>query len=198
MYKLLIFDLDGVLADTSGMHESSIISAIEEHVPDIVFDENALQIIQMAVPTMVKLQKLGIDPELAAKIANTKQDITASLLNKIPADKKLVKIFRKIYDKYSVAVASNSHTKTVEKVLDQLGILEFVDFYIGNDLLQSPKPSPEIFNKCFSHFNVSSAESIIFEDSPVGLMAARLSGSKVIPVKSPKDFKRKVRRYLVY
>ena len=47
--------------------------------------------------------------------------------------------------------------------------------------------NPEIYWKCISAFGVLPKETLIVEDSPVGLLAANMTNSYVLRVKSSKD-----------
>jgi HAD superfamily hydrolase (TIGR01509 family) len=196
MYKLLIFDLDGVLVDSKEVHSKALSDAIQMHSPDHVLSNAAQSIIQMAIPTIEKLSKIGFDKVQIEEISAKKQELTAREIAGIHQDKKLIKLLQKASQKFYVAVASNSHTLTVKGILSQLGILDYVNFYIGNDQVSKTKPNPEMFLACMNHFKVASSETVVFEDSPVGLMAARLSGASVVQVQDSKDLKKKLRKYV--
>ena len=45
--------------------------------------------------------------------------------------------------------------------------------------IHKPKPDPEGFLLAMEHFGVTPADSVIFEDSDVGIEAARASGAAV-------------------
>jgi FMN phosphatase YigB (HAD superfamily) len=88
---------------------------------------------------------------------------------------------------YKTAVASNSIRATVETVLMQKGLSEYIDFYVSNEDVENPKPHPEIYTRCLDAFGVAPTECIIIEDSYVGKQAANASGCHVLPVRCPKD-----------
>jgi dTDP-glucose pyrophosphorylase len=63
----------------------------------------------------------------------------------------------------------------------------FFDYFISNEEVKSPKPSPEIYLKCIIRAKVSSRETLIMEDSDVGRKAAILSSSHLCEVIDPDD-----------
>lgn len=198
MYKLFIFDLDGVLVDSQEMHQQSLVASIKIFAPNYEITNDGYKIIQMAIPSKEKLKRLGIEDSLFDSILKKKQEITMSEVALVKEDPKLVKLFKRVARKSKIAVASNSHSETVQAMLDSLGLIDLVDFYIGNDEINKTKPNPEIYIKTMSFFNISSKETVIFEDSPVGIIAAQLSGGHVVRVKNSKDLKKRLRRILVH
>ena len=66
--------------------------------------------------------------------------------------------------------------------INHLGIADIFDLiYAGIDVKQG-KPSPEIYNKAMAALDVKPEETLIFEDSEVGIEAAKASGAKCIIV----------------
>jgi HAD superfamily hydrolase (TIGR01509 family) len=63
-----------------------------------------------------------------------------------------------------------------------LGIDEDVDGLLTSVDVAEPKPSPEAFLKAMEIEGVTPAETLIFEDSPVGIAAAKASGAAYFKV----------------
>jgi HAD superfamily hydrolase (TIGR01509 family) len=57
-----------------------------------------------------------------------------------------------------------------------------VDGILTSDDVVEPKPSPEAFLKAMAIEGVTPAETLIFEDSPVGIAAAKASGAAYFKV----------------
>jgi beta-phosphoglucomutase-like phosphatase (HAD superfamily) len=62
-----------------------------------------------------------------------------------------------------------------------------IDYSLSNEDVSLPKPSPEIYNKVINYFETNKDNTVIFEDSPVGLAAAYASGASVEPVINRSD-----------
>lgn len=86
------------------------------------------------------------------------------------------------------AIASTARRENLMNVVNHLGIGELFDLiYAGVDVKQG-KPSPEIYNKVMEALNVVPGETLIFEDSEVGIEAAKASGANYMII-TPEQFK---------
>ena len=191
--KLIIFDLDGVLVDTKKIHYEALnISLKKLDKKYIISYEEHLRLYD-ALSTFQKLKLLTKFKKLPErywqKIYDEKQKQTFKLLkNSIKKDIQLINFFKKLKkNKYYIAVASNTIRDSLNMILDQLGLIKFVEFSISNEDVNSPKPHPEMFWKCMIHFKALPSETTIIEDSPKGRNAAQLSGANVITVNKRKD-----------
>jgi len=73
---------------------------------------------------------------------------------------------------------------TATLMLEKTGILDYFDVVITNDQCNFNKPHPEPFIKALVELGSLPQDSIIVEDSPKGLEAARLTGCMVLEVKN--------------
>jgi dTDP-glucose pyrophosphorylase len=90
-------------------------------------------------------------------------------------------------ENYKIYVASNSIRETTKLLLFYTGLLEYVDFYISNEDVKNPKPNPEMYLRCMIDAEVSPDETLIIEDSPRGIEAARNAKSHLLIVRTPDD-----------
>ena len=86
-----------------------------------------------------------------------------------------------------VAIASNSIRDTVSKAIESLDINQYVEFYLGNEDVDKPKPSPNIYNKALTMLNINPNEALILEDNKNGLKAAYSSGANVLKIDEVSD-----------
>jgi HAD superfamily hydrolase (TIGR01509 family) len=193
--------MDGVLIDSSSMHYDTTIMSIIEYNPDFVIDTLSSDIIDQAIPTPKKLEALAtlgyIDALSSDQILKSKQAATEKQIEKISINHELCEILSEIRSHgIQVAVVSNGHNNTVEKVLRKLGIDGLVDYVSGNLDVVNAKPHPEPFVRCMSTLGVSANDTIIFEDSPVGILAATRSLASVVVVRDPAEINSIIRREL--
>ena len=86
------------------------------------------------------------------------------------------------------AIASTARKENLMNVVNYLGIENIFDLiFAGKDVKQG-KPSPEIYLKAMDALSVHAKETLIFEDSEVGIEAAKASGANYMVV-SPEQFK---------
>lgn len=187
MPKLIIFDLDGVLVDSCDVHYNSLNKALAEHGLDVITPSDH-QTKFNGLSTRMKLMYLGIDPELVEKVYSSKQRITHEFFQLLKPSERLQKLLRGLKDKnIKTACASNCIRETVQLVLNRLGIYELFDVILSNEDVVNPKPSPEIYTRIMDICNISPSDTLIFEDSYVGLQSATASKANVYCVRNPNE-----------
>jgi HAD superfamily hydrolase (TIGR01509 family) len=189
--KLLIFDLDGVLVDSRKLHYDALNLALKNIDEKYVISLDEHRYKYDGLPTKKKLQLLttekGLNSNLYEEIWKLKQEYTNKLLNDtIKRDDKLINIFSILKKEgYIIYCASNSIWNTIKTVLLKKEILSFIDYFISNEEVKKPKPSPEIYLSSIIRSSFSAQETLIFEDSPVGLKSAKESGAHVCHILDP-------------
>ena len=186
-FKLVVFDLDGVLLDSKELHFEALNLALSSFSESFVITPSEHSTKYDGLSTRRKLELLHSDKalpeELFEEIWRRKQEITIQMLGKISRDAELVSYleFAKSLNT-KIALASNSVRKTILIILENLGVKKYFDLILSNEDVLMPKPHPEIYWKTMTHFKVLPEETVIFEDSYVGRLAAIRSGAKLIPV----------------
>jgi HAD superfamily hydrolase (TIGR01509 family) len=192
--KLIIFDLDGVLVEAKQIHFNALNMALNDIDPKFKISwQDHLKTFD-GLKTYDKLKVLsnkGLpdDKTLHDKIFDKKQEYTLESLSKLNKNTKLINIFNQLKsNSYTIACCSNSVNNTVELTLNNLGLDNFFDLKLSNENVKNAKPHPEIYWKAMTVFGAYPSETLILEDSPIGLKAAYNSGAKVLRVKNPDDF----------
>lgn len=192
MVKAIIFDLDGVLIDSKDIHFNAFNKALSEVSESYVISKADQDDLFEGMTTTDKLNMLtntrGLPKELHSSIWTTKQTYSLELFKQIQSDQDLVALFRFLKSRgIKIAVASNSVRDTVDTCLKLLGIKDYVDYSLSNEDVLKPKPDPEMYSQCIYHFGISPQEAVIFEDSEVGITAAKASGARVEKVLNRND-----------
>tara|TARA_R110002020_G_scaffold14313_6_gene50859 strand:- start:34282 stop:34893 length:612 start_codon:yes stop_codon:yes gene_type:complete len=189
-YKLIIFDLDGVLVDACEWHRTALNASLLEVCNYQISREDHYRSFN-GLPTRVKLQKLsqeGIVPtDKHEVIYNLKQKKTIeTIIQEAQIRNEKIELLSYLKeDGCIVTCFTNSIKKTAFLMLKKTGVFNFFDMIVTNQDVKNPKPSPEGYEKIIKHFKVDVSETLIIEDSPKGLAAARKSGAIVLHVKSP-------------
>jgi len=192
MNKVIIFDLDGVLIDSKEIHFNALNLALDEFGSDLIITRDEQDNIFEGLTTKAKLNILtkikDLPESLHEDIWRLKQEYSATLFTSVSQDKELINLFKLIRsNNIKIGVASNSIRKTLDGCLKSLGLIELIDYSLSNEDVSLPKPSPEIYNKVINYFETNKDNTVIFEDSPVGLAAAYASGASVEPVINRSD-----------
>jgi len=185
--KLICFDLDGVLVDTKGIHFDALNDALIAHGHDPITKEEHLSRYD-GLTTDMKLRHLGIPDDDKKKVSISKQAITYLKLNTIKPNPAITELFKYLKkQEYGVAVCSNALGRTVEKCLLSLKLYDYIDeVYTSEDVLNN-KPHPEIYWKAMGEWGAYPFETVIVEDSPVGITSAYYSGAEVVRVSHPDE-----------
>ena len=85
----------------------------------------------------------------------------------------LIKPFRPVLDRFWAE--TNIKTK------------KYVDLFVSNQDVMRAKPFPEMYWKCMTLLNALPRNTVIIEDSEVGIQGARDSGAHFLEVESRKD-----------
>lgn len=192
MIKNIIFDLDGVLVDTKNLHYECLNMSLQEIDAKFVISHKEHFSKFDGLNTTKKLKILneerGLPLELFEIIWDRKQELTFKFLEKIEFSEPLYKTIESLFnDGYSLSCCSNSIRKTVDIVLKKLKIFEFFNCILSNEDVVNPKPHPEIYWKSIYKNKFLPEETLIIEDSPIGLLSAFRSGGFVLRVNNPQD-----------
>ncbi|EJW89529.1 HAD-superfamily hydrolase, subfamily IA, variant 3 [gut metagenome] len=82
------------------------------------------------------------------------------------------------------AIASTARKENLMNAVNHLGIADHFDLIFAGVDVKQGKPSPEIYLKAMETLGVAPEETLIFEDSPVGIEAAQASGAQymIVPI----------------
>ena len=79
-------------------------------------------------------------------------------------------------------LASTARLENIRNILDYFNKSNLFDFVISEELVLKGKPDPECFNFAMAKFDVKPSETLIFEDSTIGIEAAQRSNANYIAV----------------
>ena len=186
MLKLLIFDLDGTLADTA----QDITDALNHSLEPFGEKKYSVEETKMMVgsgmtkffSSLVLTLKGGDSPEAAELITRRFIDFYSEHMVDNTRLYPHVKDTLSKLTGHKMAVLSNKREGFSKKILDDLGILEYFDLLWGSDSVREKKPSPISILDLIEKFGVSKEETVIIGDSNFDVEAGRAAGIKVIGV----------------
>lgn len=79
-------------------------------------------------------------------------------------------------------LASNAEPANIDFVLDRAGLRACFDVVVDGHQVARPKPAPDIYLRAAEQLGARPADCVIFEDSVIGMTAARDSGAKVVAI----------------
>lgn len=183
MLKLLIFDLDGTLADTSADIANAVNYAIE---PLGKSSYSVEEIKAMVGSGITKLIRSLIPSEASIPEENIVKRFldyySEHLLDNTKAYSYVKETLSNLGDGYKKAVISNKREGFSREILEGIGILQFFDIVLGSDSVREQKPSPVPLLEVMKRFGVAKDEAVMIGDSSYDIQAARAAGVKVVAV----------------
>lgn len=175
----VIFDLDGVLTDTSELHYQSWKRlADEEGIP---FDREANEALR-GIPRrdsllLVLAGRPATEEQIQAMMARKNRYYQGHLEelgteNLLPGALSLLHELRA--QGYKVAIGSAS--KNARTVVERLGLGEMVDAIADGHSVEKHKPAPDLFLFAAQQLGVPPEECVVFEDAESGIEAALAAG----------------------
>lgn len=180
MIKAAIFDMDGTIADSE---------KIVWRVTRAFFKERGITLTPEEEKTMYGLTWKDFVKEILVSrgfeykqsIKNTLKERYVRNLKKdvqpLPGIHNFLEIVRA---NFKTALATNSRLREVDIIFDKLDFGKYFDFKVAKNHVKSGKPSPEIYFKAASLLKVQPRECVVFEDSIVGIQAAKSAGMKCV------------------
>jgi beta-phosphoglucomutase len=81
-----------------------------------------------------------------------------------------------------IALATNAEPANVDFVLDTAGLRGYFRALVDGTQVEHAKPAPDVYLRAAELLEAKPATCIVFEDSPVGIAAARAAGMRVVGV----------------
>ncbi|VVB56772.1 Phosphoglycolate phosphatase [uncultured archaeon] len=181
--RAILFDLDGVLADSETLHLQTFNETFAPYgvrIARAYWDKHYLgtgsrHIVQ---ELMAKYKLSGADEDglVAARKARFQQAVLAGRLKPVAGALELVAWAKS--RGLRIAIASGGHKDNIAAQLQALG-LEDIPF-VGLEDVKRRKPDPEVFLKAAAGLGMRPDECLIIEDSAAGAQAARRGGMRCV------------------
>jgi HAD superfamily hydrolase (TIGR01509 family) len=88
----------------------------------------------------------------------------------------IVAIAREHQGKLPMAVGTGSSKPVMKQTLTHLGIYELFDHFVASEDTEKHKPEPDVFLKAAELLGVPPQRCLVYEDTDIGLEAARRAG----------------------
>lgn len=83
---------------------------------------------------------------------------------------------------YKIALATGGNRNKVNFILKHLKLEEYFDAIVTSDDIAKGKPDPEIFLKAAKKLGVNPEETLVWEDAPLGVEAAKNGNFKCVAI----------------
>lgn len=181
----VIFDLDGVIADTSEYHYRSWQRlADEEGLP---FDRQVNEQLRgksRRVSLEIILAGRVVGEAQAAAWLERKNDYFEEILGQHATDCLLPGVVPLIEELRAadIKVGVGSASRNARWILDQLGLAGLLDVIVDGLDIQRSKPAPDVFLHAAARLAVAPTHCIVIEDAAAGIEAALAAGMWAVGV----------------
>lgn len=83
-----------------------------------------------------------------------------------------------------LGLGSNAEPANIDFVIDGVGLRGCFRVIIDGHQVKRPKPDPEVYLRVAEGLGVAPQNCVVFEDSPAGTAAARAAGARVVGVRT--------------
>lgn len=184
-FRAAVFDMDGLLLDTEPMWHDAERELLERH-GDTFTDADLVASHGRALTdtAVAYAERLGLTAE--AIELEIGEIMLAHYLAGAPLHAGVRELVGALDGRVAMAVASNTSSELVRHALDAVGLQALGVVTSGLDLGR-PKPAPDVYLAACAALGVEPADAIAFEDSPMGVRAARDAGLFVVGIPERAD-----------
>lgn len=175
--KLAICDLDGTLFDTSSVNYLAYKKAMAPYGINLNKDYFVKKCNGRHYTEFVP-KIMGTDKYLE-QVHRDKKRYYEENLQEARANQHLFRILTSIKTEYFLAIVTTASKKNTQEILQYFKYEDLFDFIVSQEDIINAKPDPEGFLKVMDYFKIDAEHTIIFEDSDVGIEAAKKTGASV-------------------
>jgi beta-phosphoglucomutase-like phosphatase (HAD superfamily) len=200
MLKAVIFDFDGVIADTEPLHLKSFQLTLEEKGMELSEEEYARDYLAYDDKTFFKEffkdRNFEHDEYMIEEFIARKSHYFNNILSgNILIMEGVPDFISMLGGRFPLSIGSGAFRSEIVEILKYAGLREYFDIIVSADDVVNCKPDPEVFLKVLEQLNqmdsvnnkIETGDCLVIEDSVSGVEAACLAGMKCLAVTNSYD-----------
>ncbi|MGA9141512.1 MAG: HAD family phosphatase [Methanocella sp.] len=181
-YKAVLFDLDGVITDTMGLHYEAYRQAFAKYgihvTPLEIYRTEGMPSMEVG-KAIVKEKGANLSGELVKKLIDDKREIYRALAAKdaktFPGVPETLRMLRE--NGIKLALITGSNAKSAAGVIREVGLEGAFDVIVTGDDTARGKPYPDPYLKGMERLGIPPDKCVVVENAPLGIQAAKASGA---------------------
>ena len=174
--RLIIFDFDGVVADSEHLAMSVLADGLSGLGLPTTADEAVQLYMGKGLADCVHSMEARLGrplPEgfMAARIEQVHRRVTAEVE---PVEGLLA--FLRTFAHVQRCIASSSKLDYIGRCLDRMVLADWFEHRFSGHDVERGKPHPDLFLKAAATLGISPSDCLVIEDSPTGVMAGKAAG----------------------
>jgi beta-phosphoglucomutase len=184
----LVFDVDGVIADTEALNAKASVEMFRQLYDVAVRPEDFRPFVGTGDERYVEgvAEKYGVTIDTQAAVLGRAECFFALLQSEpLPAAPGVLELVRAARERPQarLAIATSGQKAKQFPVIEGTGLkLDWFDAVITGDDVSRKKPDPQIYSLAAARLGLEPARCVVFEDAPVGVQAALAAGCRCVAV----------------
>jgi len=187
----LIFDVDGVIADTEAVNAQATIRVFAElfglnGVARKDFEAGLGRGAEEYVRAAAKVHGKELTDEQVERAMQLRQEYFLEILSDkpLPAFAGVTELMDQAIDRedFRLAIATSGTAEKSQAVLKAAKIPFEKMVYVNGSNVKNKKPAPDLFLVAAERMNIEPSNCVVIEDAPNGIQAAKTTGAKCIAV----------------
>jgi HAD superfamily hydrolase (TIGR01509 family) len=188
LYRSVLFDLDGTLAETDSLHLPTWVDALLPHgieVDEAFYKEN---ISGRANAEIVEDLLPNISAQEGREIVETKESSFRERAGELGPLPGLPDFLESVKERGTrTGLVTNAPRENVVAVLRALRLEDFFDAVVPSEEVRVGKPGPEPYLTALERLGAGPAETLTFEDSVSGIASAVGAGIPTVGIASTQE-----------
>jgi len=187
----LIFDIDGVIADTEAVNARATIKVFEDvfgikGVERKDFEAGLGRGAEEYVKAGARIHGLKLAEDQVRKVTQLRQEYFLKILREepLPPFPGVLELMNEAMESpnFRVAIATSGTLEKSRAVLEATGVPYPNMVYVNGSEVKDKKPNPELFLVAARRMGIEPNKCVVIEDAPNGVQAAKAAGAKCIAV----------------
>ncbi len=179
----VIFDCDGTLVDSMPIHYLAWHRTMKE--VGIQFSEERFYSLG-GMPSHRIIEMLAMEQQVevdALTTAHRKEQAFLDWLHLLEPIEAVISVAKVLRGFKPIAVASGGFREIIQRQLQQVGIADWFEIVLTAEDTLNHKPEPDVFLESARRMQIAPDRCLVFEDSDLGIEAARRAGMQWIDVR---------------
>ena len=173
----LIFDMDGVLVDSEGLHERAKRAALQ-HAGLALPEERFAAYIGRSDKAMIDdvAAEFSLSAAQSAELQRQKNAFYEAGECTLQLVAGALDFLSWSYRHFRLALATSATARNRKSLMQRFALESFFEVMVDAAQFDAPKPSPEVFEITLKELGLAGASCWVIEDSINGIIAAKLAG----------------------
>jgi beta-phosphoglucomutase family hydrolase len=184
-FRAYLFDCDGTVADSMPLHYLAWKKALGElnceFEEELFYEWGGMPVAEI-ISTLNARHGLSMPVET---VSRRKEDLYFELLPQLKAVPEVLEHIEAEHGRTPFVVVSGSTRESVTASLISLNLLDRFDALVCAGDYRKSKPDPEAFLLAAARLGVAPESCLVFEDTEMGIQAARAAGMASVKVPPP-------------